>query len=43
MPLRARTELETHAVENQPPRRGDLLWADDRPLRDDLRRRLPLG
>ena len=34
-PLRPRTELETHVVENQPPERGDLdLWENDRPLRE---------
>jgi putative acyl-CoA dehydrogenase len=35
IPLRPRTDLETHAVENQPAERGDLdLWAGDRPLRE---------
>jgi putative acyl-CoA dehydrogenase len=34
-PLRPRTELETHVVENQPAERGDLdLWANDLPLRE---------
>jgi putative acyl-CoA dehydrogenase len=34
-PLRPRTELETHVVENQPPERGDLdLWENDRPIRE---------
>ena len=33
--FRPLTELETHAVENQPPERGDLdLWAGDLPLRE---------
>lgn len=34
-PLRPRTGLDTHRVENQPPERGDVdLWAGDRPLRE---------
>ncbi|HET9069856.1 MAG TPA: acyl-CoA dehydrogenase family protein, partial [Amaricoccus sp.] len=33
--FRPTTELATHAVENQPPERGDLdLWAGDLPLRE---------
>ncbi|HET9068721.1 MAG TPA: acyl-CoA dehydrogenase family protein [Amaricoccus sp.] len=33
--FRPTTELGTHAVENQPPERGDLdLWAGDLPLRE---------
>jgi putative acyl-CoA dehydrogenase len=37
--LRPRSTLETHAVENQPPERGDVdLWAGDRVLRDALER-----
>jgi putative acyl-CoA dehydrogenase len=39
MPLRPRTDLETHKVENQPPARGDIdLWASDRPLREAVAR-----
>ena len=38
-PLRPRTELATHVVENQPPERGDLdLWGGDRPLREAVAR-----
>ena len=38
-PLRPRTELATHTVENQPAERGDLdLWGGDLPLREALAR-----
>ena len=38
-PLRPRTALATHLVENQPPERGDLdLWGGDRPLREAVAR-----
>ena len=38
-PLRPRTDLGTHVVDNQPPERGDLdLWGGDRPLREAVAR-----
>ena len=38
-PLRPRSELATHTVENQPAERGDLdLWDGDLPLREALAR-----
>jgi putative acyl-CoA dehydrogenase len=42
MPLRPRTELDTHEVLNQPPPREALaLWTDDAPLRATVERWAP--